>query len=293
MKKTTIRKKIFLNSAIIIILAFIMILIGYLQFNRSIAFTEHILPLSEQTLKLEKFKGHFESFEHNLEEYFVTGGEVHEEKIYDDFDNLFLIIESLKVDGNNLKIIEKIESECQKLKKYTEQLLGKASLSTREQNELIILTYSKIKNIDTLHRAYSGGILNQLQRNVNAQKNSIRISISIFIFLGLVILVLYVVLGIILSRRISRPILQLKKATTEISKGNLDVKAKVKSADEIGELADSFNMMTSDLKESKEELEKRINQLERFTKLGIGREERVIELKKKIKEIEKQEGNKK
>ncbi len=57
-----------------------------------------------------------------------------------------------------------------------------------------------------------------------------------------------VVAGIYLSHRITRPIIDLSDATHRISQGNLDTRIDIKSNDEIGELASSFNQMMDDLK---------------------------------------------
>lgn len=51
------------------------------------------------------------------------------------------------------------------------------------------------------------------------------------------------------SRRLSVPLRALAEGTGEIQKGNLDHRVEVKSRDEIGELADSFNDMTGELKQ--------------------------------------------
>lgn len=60
-------------------------------------------------------------------------------------------------------------------------------------------------------------------------------------------LILASVAGILLSRFITKPLIILRDATREISKGNLDTRVEISSRNEIGELADSFNMMTTDL----------------------------------------------
>ncbi|MDD5142034.1 PAS domain S-box protein [Methanoregula sp.] len=60
-------------------------------------------------------------------------------------------------------------------------------------------------------------------------------------------LVLASIAGILLSRFITKPLILLRDATREISKGNLDTRVEISSMNEIGELADSFNRMTADL----------------------------------------------
>ena len=53
-----------------------------------------------------------------------------------------------------------------------------------------------------------------------------------------------------LQKKITRPILLLRHATDKISKGDLTTRAEVLSCDELGQLADSFNSMTDNLKET-------------------------------------------
>jgi PAS domain S-box-containing protein len=52
----------------------------------------------------------------------------------------------------------------------------------------------------------------------------------------------------IFSRTISKPIIRLRNAANEIGRGNLDAKVEISSKDEIGQLSESFNKMTSNLK---------------------------------------------
>ncbi len=58
----------------------------------------------------------------------------------------------------------------------------------------------------------------------------------------------------IFSRRITRPIEELNRATIEMGKGNLDVKVGAASRDELGQLAASFNEMSADLREYRDRL---------------------------------------
>jgi len=69
--------------------------------------------------------------------------------------------------------------------------------------------------------------------------------------IGLVSFAALFVLGIglsfVLARSISKPLDQLTRGVEIIGKGNLDYKINIKSKDEIGELASSFNQMTDSL----------------------------------------------
>ena len=60
-------------------------------------------------------------------------------------------------------------------------------------------------------------------------------------------IILAIVLGSILAPRITRPIRELTAATKAAASGDLSHKVKVRSDDELGELAESFNTMNSEL----------------------------------------------
>jgi two-component system nitrogen regulation sensor histidine kinase NtrY len=67
-----------------------------------------------------------------------------------------------------------------------------------------------------------------------------------------------IVLAILLSSwaaaRVTRPVERLAHAAQEIAAGNWDVRVEVSGRDELGQLADSFNQMTSELLAQKERL---------------------------------------
>jgi hypothetical protein len=87
------------------------------------------------------------------------------------------------------------------------------------------------------------------------------------ILLCLGALVLATVLGIYTSRWIAQPILRLSEVSSAIASGNLDQTVEVKGVKELSVLAQSFNRMAGQLRESftalektNEELEKRVEQ---------------------------------
>ncbi len=80
-------------------------------------------------------------------------------------------------------------------------------------------------------------------------------SVTTGIALTIVIVIVGLVFSFIICRVISKPIIKLKNATIEIGKGKFDNQIEIKSNDEIGQLADSFNKMIIDLKKFRDNLE--------------------------------------
>ncbi|MCF7890180.1 HAMP domain-containing protein [Candidatus Bipolaricaulota bacterium] len=72
------------------------------------------------------------------------------------------------------------------------------------------------------------------------------------IYAGAVGLAVALLLGWLLIKQLTRPLNKLTRATREVSQGKLDHRVSVDSNDELGELAESFNRMTSSLQESEE-----------------------------------------
>ena len=105
---------------------------------------------------------------------------------------------------------------------------------------------------------------------------------------------------------VSKPIKKLTDFIADVkTSGNLEKKAEVKSGDEIGELATAFNEMTSKLRDYQQGLEqkvaertreleeakaaqaKQLEETERINNVMVGRELKMIELKKEIEELKK------
>jgi PAS domain S-box-containing protein len=69
----------------------------------------------------------------------------------------------------------------------------------------------------------------------------------LIVIIILISIILAIVAGTYLSRRITRPIIDLRDAALEVGKGRLDTQIEIKTRDEIEDLARAFNQMTQDL----------------------------------------------
>ena len=109
---------------------------------------------------------------------------------------------------------------------------------------------------------YAGNVAGSIEvafstENIMVAKNAVIRSTLVIIF---AVALTVLVLTFFIVRSISRPIVSLTKTAEEIAGGNLNKKVEVKSKDEVGQLGDAFNVMTSKLKESYEGLEEKVKQ---------------------------------
>ncbi len=191
-----------------------------------------------------------------------------------------------KVDGilifdSNLNIVaESIETPLKEkiLNEKLTPLLQKA-LSGEDVSEIIlidnknlvvgvspIISSQNIAGITVVSWFISKDMVNKIGNIVNAfeeykqlklLKYPIKLSYEITLLLiTLLILFSAIWFGFYLAKGITVPIKELAEATKSVAEGNLDFKITAKANDEIGMLVESFNQMTSDLKEGKLAIEK-------------------------------------
>lgn len=88
---------------------------------------------------------------------------------------------------------------------------------------------------------------------INSKVSQMR---DVFLILFTILANVVVALALLLSRLIVKPIIALKYGAEAIGIGQLDYKLKIKSKDELGDLANTFNKMSSALKSNMEELKR-------------------------------------
>lgn len=84
--------------------------------------------------------------------------------------------------------------------------------------------------------------------------NTIDHLLEMIVWIMLGIILIAAIAGATIAKRMSRPILRLTVATRRAAGGDLNFQVPVMTSDEIGELTDSFNIMTSNIKKQQEDL---------------------------------------
>ena len=67
---------------------------------------------------------------------------------------------------------------------------------------------------------------------------------------GIVITIVMAIVAFFLAKLLSRPIIKLKDATNQIASGNYNVRTNIRTRDEVGQLAASFDIMAQKIQES-------------------------------------------
>jgi len=159
------------------------------------------------------------------------------------------------------------------LESFSEQEYNKAVLSTNYLGSAVLRVHTRIPEV-------GWGLLAEMgEKEAFAPVEKL---IHLMLSLLAVLSTSGIIISILISSTVTKPIVNLYQGTDEIMKGNLDYKVGTEARDEIGELSRAFDTMTANLKRSREELEKYSKELEKMV------EERTEELNEKVKELEEQ-----
>ncbi|MDP8264817.1 MAG: PAS domain S-box protein [Candidatus Aceula lacicola] len=115
-----------------------------------------------------------------------------------------------------------------------------------KDREVKLVSYSQSKGFGD-YKGLGWLLVSSYQGNeVFSDVNRIK---SIMLLVSLISMALSVLIGFLISNSISKELIKLKNAASEIGKGNLDTVIQIDVQDEFGELAEAFNRMTINLKD--------------------------------------------
>ncbi len=228
--------------------------------------------------------------------------------IFDDQNHLIGVVYGGTLINRNFEIVDKIKQTVYEDLKYKGQDIGTATIfqddvriSTNVKNEdgsrairtrvteevydqvvikgkpwygrayvvnnWYITAYEPIRDVyDRIIGILYVGVLEQKYLDIQRQ------TIISFLAITLAGALVSLIMSYFIAHGISTPINKLVSASKEVAEGNLDAKVEIKSNDEFGDLAESFNAMAMALKERDEKLKeftkKKILESERLALIG-------------------------
>lgn len=201
-----------------------------------------------KTIENNIYKSYITSKENLCKEY-ITASEEEYKKLEQCIEELSTI--SMSIDGMNKETIESLKLELQKGTRYREQILASANSFDQEaiyriyKNDYVPILSHMLQELEEIEVFSSGYGMDFM----NNSREQVTLSIIIFLILFILGCVSCVYLLMVTEKSISMPILEMKSAMIELSKGNLGVDVKVASKDEMGVLSNALNNTVSKLKE--------------------------------------------
>lgn len=144
---------------------------------------------------------------------------------------------------------EKIAETTQKIKTFINKALT-INDKIPDDDRIILLHQQLIQLNDEINNRIEIAITHeQLELDEHHEQIEELVGLSLqksMIVTGIAFIVLLLLWGFV-NRKISRPLIRLRNATTSISKGSFDTRVEIDSNDEIGELAKAINNMSEEL----------------------------------------------
>lgn len=214
-----------------------------------------------------------------IEEAIAKGAEV-DKQIFSSVDQANIALVAMEENSIQLvdqgdkaqaqSILDSTEYSNQK-KIYQDGLNQFLDQRNAKSNEAINLSTVSVQKIDA---------------QAEAESRVVMWSVIILVGLGLI---LFVLLYFVIARNVLGPLKDFESAAKEIAAGNFSQVLKINSRDEIGKLSKTFNKMAHELKDSRIDIEKKVadrtKDLKKLNDYMIGRELKMVELKKEINRL--------
>ncbi|HLC65193.1 MAG TPA: HAMP domain-containing protein [Candidatus Nanoarchaeia archaeon] len=216
--------------------------------------------------------------------------------------------EYASIEGYYAEAAKELEARAENLSFIAREIIGmRADAASELERSKFHGALSELADEVSEHVAFHAGQLEESGERVLEAYEKYR---NYSIISSLSGLMLSLIIAFFATMAISRPLKRLSKSLDEITKGNLGIQLPKSWIGEVNDLANSLNRILASLKlavmrvgvakeeigigemieakkKAEEKSKKREEQIERFAKLAVGRELKMIELKKRIAELEK------
>lgn len=244
------RKKSVINRILItfssLILVILIVIGGVLSIWANKEYSKRELELMNQYIEI---------IEDSTSEYFNENSELAYDKLKSTIKMIKLSLNMESIILDNQCYVYAVSSENLNNLKYNKIDIAEEEIETLKNGEILINTFTTDSNekVQSYWKALKegeniNGILIMLEKNNKEFVDNLYFVIWLLIFIGLVI---FSVVGYYISRKIIvDPLGEISKAARRLAKGEVDKRIYIDSEDEIGELAESFNIMAESLEKA-------------------------------------------
>ncbi|MCX5700459.1 MAG: diguanylate cyclase [Candidatus Omnitrophica bacterium] len=246
-----IGQKIFYGFSIIILLSLAALYVSFPYLNKINALSSQILPLEREVNFSHKYSEAVRFLESKIELYLVIGSQEAKENALSSLGQLEQITKEIAQDQSLMRL-QGLVILARKLSSTTSILFDAIAKKEPAQkiNSCILDTVVNTQAFEVNQKYLQSQNLENTLRIAVEEKMIVSTLLNTFVYLGLAIILIGFIIGFLLTSVIVRNLLKLQRVTKDIAAGNFDSRVDVQSKDEIGELADSFNLMLMELKKS-------------------------------------------
>ena len=253
----SIRRRILAGFLIVALLVMVMTVATFYQLSQVQNLAAQIIPDSSQMGNMQNLGLAMTALDADLERFLVIRGAEYRDSVLLDLTDMTTAVEESQRNAatDEVEPLQNVQEIVVRLKSEIGALLDGSA--TTDINQRIVAIYADIEQVKQLQKDLAANELAELQETAAVQGRIISNVIVQTAILGLVVFLIALTASVVINRTL-RPIGVLTETATAIAGGDLNRTAPVQSQDEIGQLAQSFNIMTLRLRDTIGSLEDRV-----------------------------------
>ncbi|MCX7608951.1 MAG: GAF domain-containing protein [Anaerolineales bacterium] len=260
--RSSLRRQISAGVGLIVLLSFAISALTLIQLNQIQPLSAKIYQDSILQQQGQHILLHLIALDAHLEKYILFRNAEQRENVFNEMQGLEqAILEIGKVDDPEVAIVQTRLASLfyMNLRPQVQSLLDAPSLSVGETNRLTVQIFSSLDALRQEQQALSEFLADRIRQSSERQ-TQIANRVQVQTVLASVVSGI-VVLGILILLQLSlKQITLLTEAAAAIQKGNLSQRVPLKSQNELGLLANTFNTMAESLQSLVTSLEQRVQE---------------------------------
>jgi hypothetical protein len=259
--KLTIGRKLSIGFTIVLVIMIVMGVNSYISLSKIKRSTDTVAQYAQEMKEVSKLR--FPLIEALIVNDYLVSGEVEKKGHFEEVSRVVgEVIHDAKrftFSKEKKRFLMEIDKNFGLVRKKSHEILKSADFtkegftglrSNKIIEEIDAAAAIVVDNIESLDELVRRNLAQEIIRSERIKLTGI----WIIIISSVIAIVIGIIAWLVLTHSITSPIRSLIAATSIMAKGDLTQRADVKSSDEIGELADSFNKMTKDLRKFRDDL---------------------------------------
>nr|WP_154985511.1 methyl-accepting chemotaxis protein [Paenibacillus xylanexedens] len=255
MKRISISRKLLIGFSSVLLLLIAVTAISYFQFvSLEKTYTDLINDRTSKLLKIKNMTIDLKSQQVALRNYIMKPGQENEDAFQQAYEDYIKLSEDLKATVTSSNMKQYLADSSELMIKYYDIAKNIMSL-TKQGNveEISGLMENTVPPLITEFENIVESMENHQQKamdeGVAAANVQTATVLRLIIILGIVSILIGLAIAIIIGRMISKPVQAVAQAASRIAEGDLTGEPlKVRNKDEIGEMAEAFNVMSVNLR---------------------------------------------